>query len=229
MSEALGTMACMAYLLRVTVPDRPGALGALAVALGQVNANIMSLNVIETLDGAAVDDIVVDVPTGALPDTLITAAESLDGVSVVSLRPFDGRLGAHQELKLIDQISAAGPDALTHLTQALPGVFSVSWALVLQRDTDGAHMVARGVSAPNDTKEVSVALRPEVGPAQQLDDDVLGQLPQSWTVMDTAVAMANLGEDLVLIFGRIGGPDFLQAELKRIGYFAGIVRMILPQ
>lgn len=218
----------MAYLLRVTVPDRPGALGALAVALGQVDANIMSLNVVDTFDGAAVDDLVVDVHPGALPDTLITAAEALDGVSVVSLRPFDGRLGAHQELKLIDQISAAGSAALELLTQELPTVFSVSWAVVLRHTGTGARMVARGTSAPGDAETVSAPLFPAVGAAEQLDDGVLGQLPQSWTVMDTALAVANLGADLVLVVGRIGGPDFLAAELKRIGYFAGIVRMLMP-
>lgn len=220
-------MGAMTYLIRVTVPDRPGALGSLAAALGSVNANIVSLDVVETLDGAAVDDIVVQVEPGALPDTLITAAEALDGVSVVSLRPFDGRLGAHQELKLIDRVSAAGPAALTHLCQDLPSVFSVSWALVMQRDAEGASPIARGTSAPNDTPRITIPLEPAVGPATPLLDD-LDRLPESWTVMDTALATADLGAGRVLVVGRIGGPDFLPTELKRIGYFAAIIRLLVP-
>lgn len=220
-------MGAMTYLIRVTVPDRPGALGSLAAALGSVDANIMSLDVVETLDGAAVDDIVVKVEPGALPDTLITAAEALDGVSVVSLRPFDGRLGAHQELKLIDRVSAAGEDALRFLCQDLPSVFSISWALVLERDGEGARPVARGTSAPNDTAHIAVPLRPEVGPATPILED-LDRLPESWTVMDTSLAMADLGEGRVLVVGRIGGPDFLPTELKRIGYFAAIIRLLVP-
>ena len=67
-------MTPVSYLLRVTIDDRPGSLGQLAVSLGSVAADIISLEVIERGDGWAVDDIVVDLPLGALPDTLITAA-----------------------------------------------------------------------------------------------------------------------------------------------------------
>ena len=78
----------MSYLLRLRLSDRPGSLGMLAVELGAVGADIASLEVIERGDGYAVDDIVVDLPASALPDTLITAAENVDDVRVESLRPF---------------------------------------------------------------------------------------------------------------------------------------------
>lgn len=216
----------MSYLLRVTVPDRPGSLGGLAVALGSVEANIVSLDVVEHFDGAAIDDIVVDVPTGALPDTLITAAESLDGVSVVSLRPFDGRIGAHQELQLIDSVSSSGREALRVLSQELPGVLGVSWALVVENDGAGARLLARGESAPGDADSLDVPM-PVGEHAIEVDLATEG-LPDSWTVMDTALASAGLGENLVLVIGRIGGPDFRPAELARFGYFAGIVSSVLP-
>lgn len=80
----------MSYLLRVQLPDRPGSLGALAVALGSVGADILSLDVVERGDGFAIDDLVVDVEPGALPDTLITAAEHLPDVLVDSIRPYAG-------------------------------------------------------------------------------------------------------------------------------------------
>jgi hypothetical protein len=65
------------YLLRVQLEDRPGSLGSLAVALGSVGADILSLDVVERSAGYAVDDLVVDLPPGAMPDMLITAAEKL--------------------------------------------------------------------------------------------------------------------------------------------------------
>ena len=49
----------MSYLLRVQLPDRPGSLGSLAVALGSVGADILSLDVIERGDGYAVDGVTV--------------------------------------------------------------------------------------------------------------------------------------------------------------------------
>ena len=39
------------YLLRVELLDRPGSLGALAVALGSVGGDILSLDVVERSSG----------------------------------------------------------------------------------------------------------------------------------------------------------------------------------
>ena len=95
------------YLLRVQLEDRPGSLGSLAVALGSVGADILSLDVVERVAGYAIDDLVVDLPAGTMPDTLITAAERLAGVYVDTIRPHTGLLEAHRELELIDHIAAA--------------------------------------------------------------------------------------------------------------------------
>ncbi|MGC1736116.1 MAG: amino acid-binding protein, partial [Mycobacterium sp.] len=43
------------YLLRVQLADRPGSLGSLAVALGSVGADILSLDVVERGSGYAID------------------------------------------------------------------------------------------------------------------------------------------------------------------------------
>ena len=67
------------YMLRVQLEDRPGSLGSLAVALGSVGADILSLDVVERGAGYAIDDLIVDLPPGAMPDMLITAAENLSG------------------------------------------------------------------------------------------------------------------------------------------------------
>ncbi|MDQ3887012.1 MAG: ACT domain-containing protein, partial [Actinomycetota bacterium] len=82
----------MSFLIRVQLPDRPGALGALATAIGNTGADILSLDVVERGSGIAVDDLVVELPSGRLPDVLITAAESVDGVEVDAVRPYAGVL-----------------------------------------------------------------------------------------------------------------------------------------
>src|SRR4051812_25563704 len=50
------------YQLRVTLPDRPGSLGAVAAALGLIGADVISVTVIERDTFDAVDDIVFDMP-----------------------------------------------------------------------------------------------------------------------------------------------------------------------
>ena len=67
-------MAAVTYLLRVMLPDRPGALGAVATALGQVGADILSVDVVERAAGRATDDIVIELPTDRLADSLVSAA-----------------------------------------------------------------------------------------------------------------------------------------------------------
>lgn len=217
-------MGGMSYLLRVMLPDRPGSLGSLAVALGTVDADIISLDVVDRFDGVAVDDIVVDVPHGTFPDSLITAAERLDGVVVDSLRPFGGILDAHRELELIDAVAGAGAGAAQMLADEIPAALRVGWALVLEVTGDATcRLVARGESAPMwEGGEVPVVCG--LARVTALDDD--DEVPAEWTAMDTALAAAPLNAGHVLVVGRPGGPSFRPSEIARLGYLTGILRTL---
>src|SRR6476646_7711606 len=54
----------MSYVLRLLLPDRPGTLGAVATALGLVDADILAMDIVERSPDQAVDDIVVSLPSG---------------------------------------------------------------------------------------------------------------------------------------------------------------------
>lgn len=215
----------MSYLLRVMLPDRPGSLGSLAVALGSAGADIISLDVVDRFDGVAVDDIVVNVPHGTFPDTLITAAEKLDGVLVDSLRPFGGILDAHRELELVDAVAGAGAGAPQMLADELPPALRVGWALVVDTSGDACRLVARGESAPMwEGGRVDALCGLERAIALGDDDDTV---PAGWLAMDTALAAAPLPADHVLVLGRPGGPSFRPSEIARLGYLTGILRTLL--
>lgn len=216
----------MSYLLRVQLPDRPGSLGSLAVALGSVHADILSLDVIERGDGYAVDDLVVDVPPGALPDTLITAAENLSEVRVLSIRPYNGVLDTHRELELIDSVATAtSGDRLQVLVDGAPRVLRVSWSVVVAINEQGPFNVVESSGAP-ETHAHSMPWMPLTHPAA-LDSDA-DWVPQVWQDMDTRIAAAPLGSTgKVLMLGRPGGPDFRPSEVARLGYLAGIVATVL--
>ncbi|MGW8592232.1 amino acid-binding protein [Dietzia sp. NPDC055340] len=214
----------MSYLLRVLLPDRPGSLGSLAVALGTAGADIISLDVVDRFDGVAVDDIVVHVPHGTFPDTLITAAERLDGVLVDSLRPFGGILDAHRELELVDAVAGAGAGAAQLLADELPAALRVGWALVVDVTGEACQLVARGESAPMwEGGRVAALCGLERAVALEDDDDT----PASWVAMDTALAAAPLPAGQVLVVGRPGGPSFRPSEIARLGYLTGILRTLL--
>ncbi|HYI54918.1 MAG TPA: amino acid-binding protein, partial [Microlunatus sp.] len=69
-------------MMRVALPDRPGSLGAVASAMGSVGGDINAVEIVEKGDGVVVDDFIVDLPPGRLPETIITACHRLDGVRV---------------------------------------------------------------------------------------------------------------------------------------------------
>ncbi|MEE6175931.1 amino acid-binding protein [Mycobacterium sp. 050134] len=214
------------YLLRIVLVDRPGSLGSLAVALGSVGADILSLDVVERSSGNAIDDLVIELPPGAMPDTLITAAESLPGVRVDSVRPHTGLLEAHRELELLDHIAAAadGESRLKVLVDEAPKVLRVSWCMVLRSSRGELQRLADSPGSP-ETKEDSAPWLP-IERASTLDGTA-EWVPQAWRDMDITMVAAPLGDPhTAVVLGR-PGPEFRPSEVARLGYLAGIVATML--
>ena len=222
-------MSGVSYLLRVSLQDRPGSLGLLAVQLGSVGADILSLEVVERGDGYAVDDLVVDVPPGSLPDSLITAAEKVKGVRVDSIRPYSGLLDTHRELELVDQVATADRDRLQVLVDNAPRVLRVSWATIVTSASGGVLQLFGSSGAP-ETPLVRADWLP-LGDATQLDG-AADWVPDAWQDMDTRLSAAPIGGgdsrgSKAILLGRIGGPDFRPSEVARLGYLAGIISTVL--
>src|SRR5204863_1244963 len=73
-------------LVRVWLPDRPGALGLVASRIGAVDGDIVGIDVLERGSNVAVDEFAVILPTSDLVELLIREIEQVDGASVEEVR-----------------------------------------------------------------------------------------------------------------------------------------------
>ncbi len=74
------------FQLNVALPDRPGALGLLASAIGAAGGDIRTLEVVKAEDGRGYDDITVAIP-GSDPTDLLNVLGAIGGVEVLSINP----------------------------------------------------------------------------------------------------------------------------------------------
>jgi hypothetical protein len=215
----------VSYLLRLVVPDRPGTLGAVATALGGAGADIVSLDVLERAAGFAVDDVVVDLPVGRLPDSLITAARTVPGVEVESLRPFSGSLDTHRELDFLDALAHAAEGTAAKLLAAeLPRVFHCGWAVVLDCAGSRWDVVAASEAAPS-FDGVALPWMPLTTPRLLPSDG--DWLPERWREMAIEMMAAPYGgEACAVVLGRSGGPAFRRSELLRLAHLSGIASTV---
>jgi hypothetical protein len=212
----------VSYLLRIVLPDRPGALGAVATALGHVGADILSLDVIERGPGHAIDDLVVELPPDRLADSLVTAAATVEGVQVESIRPYAGQIDPHRELELLDSLAAHPSESLTLLADGVARVFRAGWALVVSEPVGGvATVLAAGRSAP-EVETLAVPWWPAV-PARVLLADP-EWAPPDWDRLGTELAVAPLGKGALLV----GRPAlrWLPSELMRLQHLAAIAASV---
>jgi hypothetical protein len=215
----------VSFLLRVVLPDKPGSLGAVATALGNAGADILGVDVVERARGHAVDDLAVELPAGRPPDVLITAAESVPGVEVESVRPHSGKLETHRELELIEEITGDPADGLQLLADGVPRIFRAGWALVAERDGTRSYRLAESAAAP-ETRAGDLPWLP-LRRAIVVDPDA-HWVPEPWSALDTELAAAPFGPGpRALVVGRPGGPAFRPSELARLTHLAGIVTTVL--
>lgn len=215
----------MSFLLRVVLPDRPGSLGAVATALGNAGADILGVDVVERGHGHAIDDLAVELPAGRPPDVLITAAESVPGVQVESVRPHSGRWDTHNELELVEAITVDPGQGLQLLADGVPRIFRAGWALVAVREGTRSFRLAQSSAAP-ETRAGDLPWVPL--PKAIVVDPAVHWVPDPWTHLDTELAAAPFGSTpRVLVVGRPGGPAFRASELARLAHLAGIVTTVL--
>jgi hypothetical protein len=76
-------------VVRVWMPDRPGALGQVASRIGAVRGDVLGIEILEQGGGRAIDELTVSLPDVDLMPLLTAEIDAVDGVSVESIREVD--------------------------------------------------------------------------------------------------------------------------------------------
>ena len=180
------------YLIRVHLPDRPGALGAVASRIGSVGGDVISIEILQREHGVVVDEFGVSLPGDGLIDLLRDEILEVDGVVIESVRPVGGALpDRHAELldvatDLFRQHSSA--DRLARLAERARVSLAAGFAAVL--DTDEFRVVACEGDLP-DPDRLNALARQALSPPPYPADPAAG------------VATAYMVQaDLVLVVGR---------------------------
>ena len=82
------------YIVRIALPDRPGALGLVASRIGAVGGDIVAINILERDGGNAVDEFVIEIGGHHLIELMQSEIHEVDGVTVLEIRAADSTTSA---------------------------------------------------------------------------------------------------------------------------------------
>ncbi len=127
------------YVVRVWLPDRPGALGQVASRIGAVHGDVVGIEILERGGGSAIDELTVTIGSADLLDLLVAEIRQVDGVAVEDVRPVaaDRPEGSMAALLTAERIVAASAGERAEIACcALRTLVDGDWS-VLVRMPDG--------------------------------------------------------------------------------------------
>jgi hypothetical protein len=137
-------------VVRVWLPDRPGALGQVASRIGAVRGDVLGIEILERGGGSAVDELLVGLPGPELVDLLVAEISAVDGVSVEHVRAIEGdRLEPGVAgLTLVAQLAETAPgQRLEVLCDGIARLVDADWSVVL-RDGCVLHVLGEPPDLP---------------------------------------------------------------------------------
>lgn len=196
----------MPFLLRVELPDVPGSLGKVASAIGEAGGDIEAIEIVEhRADGTAVDDVLLE--TSAMPDTIVSACNALDGVRVVWISRYAAGGNLFLDLEAVEELTANPAGALDRLVDLLPATFRADWGVRLRRNGNGSTAVLHGsAAAPEHLDWFDIARASHVESPDE----------------NNVLAAAPLIQDEIVVIGRRGGPELLDSEVARLGHLTAL-------
>lgn len=233
----------MLLRVRVTLPDRPGALGQVARTLGVAGADIVQVVVLERLGGRAIDDFTVVWPGASRVERLLAGLAAIPGVQVDGVwRAIGAPVSGGHDAELLAQVAANPTDGLGTLVDAVPGLLAADWAAAAVVPADWAARTAapRPMPADEPALRLPISSEPTVeyaswrAPSPLRLPEVTPLRARPMTGPDgTRYAVAPFGRaGLVLVVARSDGDElpaaaFHVTEVDRIAQLVRAAAVIL--
>jgi hypothetical protein len=119
-------------VVRVWLPDRPGALGQVASRIGAVHGDVTAIDILERGAGRVIDELVVSLPDDTSDELLAAEIRAVDGVSVEHIRPI-GEARADAATAILEVAAhvagAAAAERLPTLVDGLLAAFDADWSV----------------------------------------------------------------------------------------------------
>lgn len=215
-------------VVRVWIPDRPGALGLVASRIGALGADIVGIDVLERNPTVAVDEFAIVLARRDLEALLVREIEQVDGASVEECREVVDFPDARTDALVSAERLCSAPDRaalLQVLADDLREEFAATWTAVL---TGGTVVAESGTGVPDAGRlaklaELCAPGRP--GPAA-LDGGLAPIGPAGSDPDDHDVAVAEIPRlDALLLTGRDGHP-FRVRERRQLLALARITDLL---
>jgi hypothetical protein len=179
-------------LVRVWLPDRPGALGLVASRIGAVRGDIVGIDVLERDQGVVIDEFAVRLADIDLISVLIKEVEEVDGASVEEVRIVgrfpDPRLDAlNSAATLCEAPSTAALG--DRLVAQIKKEFLAEWSVLMQ----GTEILAADGEAPGADQLHALATGTMASPAVAEGESGPGDLAVA--TLERLGAMLLVGRD----------------------------------
>jgi hypothetical protein len=122
-------------VVRVWMPDRPGALGQVASRIGSVRGDVLAIEILEQGAGQVIDELTVSLPSDDLVELLSSEVDSVDGVSVEDIRIVDvDRADPNMAALAVAAAVAESPvsERLDVLCGGVQRIMEADWTVVLR-------------------------------------------------------------------------------------------------
>jgi hypothetical protein len=207
------------YLIRVQLPDRPGALGAVASRIGSVGGDVVSIDILQRDNGVVVDELGVGLAGDHLLGLLRDEILEVDGVSIETLRSVEGALpDRHAELLDIatELFVQTSPEALLdHLAGRVRRSLVADFAAIIDADT--TRVTASHGEPPPDDELRAMALWAVAPLSSPVGADEIGAGSADESPGVAAAEMVRAG--VVLVVGRVA-PVLRSRERQWIAIMA---------